>query len=71
MVGGSQPSLSKLGSAEPDSLMGLYRAFYEAQLPVDFVSTEDIIQNKLGQYKILFLPFPVMLSRAVADGVTH
>lgn len=69
MVGGSQPSLSKLGNAEPDSLMGLYRAFFEQQIPIDFVNAADVSQNKLGQYKILFLPFPVMLSNAVAEGI--
>jgi beta-galactosidase len=69
MVGGSQPSLSKLGNAERDSLMGLYGAFYEQNIPVDFVHPEDVVENRLGQYKILFLPFPVMLSRDVADGV--
>lgn len=69
MVGGSQPSLSKLGNAEPDSLMGLYRAFFEQQIPVDFVSAADVNQNKPSQYKILFLPFPVMLSKEVAEGI--
>lgn len=69
MVGGSQPSLSKLGNAERDSLMGLYSAFYEQSIPVDFVHSQDVIENRLGQYKVLFLPFPVMLSRDVAEGV--
>lgn len=69
MVGGSQPSMSKLGNAERDSLMGLYSAFYEQNIPVDFIHPEDVIENRLGQYKIVFLPFPVMLSRDVADGV--
>ena len=69
MVGGSQPSLSKLGNAERDSLMGLYSAFYEQNVPVDFVHPEDLVENRMGQYKILFLPFPVMLSRDVGDGV--
>ncbi len=69
MVGGSQPSLSKLGNAERDSLMGLYSAFHEQNIPVDFVHPEDVIENRLEPYKILFLPFPVMLSRDVADGV--
>ena len=69
MVGGSQPSLSKLGNAERDSLMGLYNSFYEQNIPVDFVHPEDVIDNHLGQYKILFLPFPVMLSQEVAAGV--
>jgi beta-galactosidase len=69
MVGGSQPSLSKLGNAERDSLLGLYRAFFEQNIPVDFVHSEDVAQNHLSQYKILFLPYPVMLSQDVADGV--
>lgn len=69
MVGGSQPSLSKLGNAERDSLMGLHSAFFEQQIPADFVHTGDVINNKLNQYKILFLPYPVMLSRNVAEGV--
>ena len=69
MVGGSQPTLSKLGNAERDSLMGLHRVFSEQQIPVDFVHPDDVIQNKLGQYKILFLPFTVMVSRELAEGV--
>jgi beta-galactosidase len=69
IVGGSQPSLSKLGNAERDSLIGLHRAFFERQIPADFVHPQDVAQNRLGQYKILFLPFPVMLSKDVADGL--
>jgi beta-galactosidase len=69
MVGGSEPSLSKLGNAERDSLLGLYSAFLDANIPVDFVHPEDAAEGRLGQYKILFLPFPVMLSKEVAAGV--
>jgi beta-galactosidase len=71
MVGGAEPSLSKLGNAERDSLMGLHRAFFEQQIPVDFVHPQDVVQNKLASYKILFLPFPVMLSRELAQAVTR
>jgi beta-galactosidase len=69
MVGGSEPSLSKLGNATRDSLEGVHRAFFEQQIPVDFVHPMDVVGDKLSQYKILFLPFPVMLSRNVAEGV--
>lgn len=69
MVGGSQPSLSKLGNGERDSLMGLYRAFFEKQIPVDFVFPEDVVQQKIGAYKILFVPFPVMLAKNVAEAL--
>jgi len=71
MVGGSQASLSKLGNATRDSLEGLHRAFLEQQIPVDFVHPMDVVHDKLGQYKILFLPFPVMLSKNVAEGVVR
>jgi beta-galactosidase len=33
------------------------------------VHPEEVVQNKLGAYKILFLPYPVMLSKEVAEGV--
>ena len=69
MVGGEEPSLSNLGFAERDSLEGVHRAFFEEQIPVDFVHPMNVVGDKLGQYKILFLPFPVMLSKNVAEGV--
>ncbi len=71
MVGGEEPSLSKLGYAPRDSMMGLHEAFFEQQIPVDIVHTDDVIQKKMGQYKILFLPYPVMLSKDVAEGVAR
>lgn len=69
MVGGSQPSLSSLGRAPINSALGLHRVFAEEQIPVDFVSTEDVARGRLSQYKILFVSFPVMLSGEVADGI--
>lgn len=69
MVGGSQPSLSKLGRAPIDSALGLHLAFAQNQMPVDFVSTQEVAGGKLGQYRILFVPFPVMLSANVAQGI--
>ncbi|MFB3922228.1 MAG: beta-galactosidase [Terriglobia bacterium] len=71
MVGGAQSSLSKLGNAERDSLMGLHRAFFEEQIPVDFVHQDDVVQNRLARYKVVFLPFPVMLSKNVGEGVAR
>ena len=69
MVGGSQPSLSNLGNAERDSLLGTYRAFFEKQIPVDFVDPAAQNGERLDQYKILFLPYAVMLSEGVAAQV--
>ncbi len=69
MVGGTEPSLSTLGNAERDSLEGLHRAFLEKQIPVDFVSTQDLMDGRVKAYKILFLPYAVMISQQVAEGV--
>jgi len=69
MVGGTEPSLSTLGNAERDSLEGLHRAFLEKQIPVDFVSTQDLMDGRVKDYKILFLPYAVMISQQVAEGV--
>ncbi len=71
MVGGAQPSLSKIGNAPRDSMMGLHRAFFEEQIPIDFVHPDDVTGDELSQYKILFLPYPVMLSKDVAEGVAR
>ena len=51
--------------------MGVHRAFSEQQIPVDFVDSRDVLRDKLSQYKILFLPFPVMLSKNVAEGIAR
>jgi len=69
LVGGRQSSLSNLGNAERDSLEGTYRTFFEKQIPVDFVQSPALDSEHLKQYKILFLPYPVMLSESVADAV--
>lgn len=69
MVGGEESSLSKLGNAERDSLEGLHKAFFEKQIPVDFVHPDDVVHDRLSDYKILYLPYPVMLSKHVAEGV--
>ncbi|HEX5413054.1 MAG TPA: beta-galactosidase [Terriglobia bacterium] len=69
MVGGTEPSLSTLGNAERDSLEGLHRAFLEKEIPVDFVSTQDVIDGRVKAYKVLFLPYAVMISQQVAEVV--
>ena len=71
MVGGSEPSLSKLGNAPRESLEGLHRALLEQQIPLDFVHPLEVEHDQLSQYKILFLPFPVMLSKSVTEGVSR
>ena len=39
------------------SIRGAYQAFFDSNIQPDFVSIDDI-----GEYKIIYLPYPVMLS---------
>ncbi|MGC1872988.1 MAG: beta-galactosidase [Acidobacteriaceae bacterium] len=69
MVGGTEPSNVVLGNAERDSLYGVYRAFWQKQIPVDFLNAPTLTLADLQPYKIVFLPYPVMLSKQVAEAV--
>ncbi len=69
MVGGTEPSNAVLSNAERDSLYGVYRAFWQKQIPVDFLNAPTLTSADLRPYKIVFLPYPVMLSKQVADAV--
>ncbi|MDE3166552.1 MAG: beta-galactosidase trimerization domain-containing protein, partial [Acidobacteriota bacterium] len=44
------------------SVRGAYQAFFDSNIQADFVSLED-----MGKYKVVYLPYPVMLKRATAD----
>lgn len=43
------------------SIRGAYQAFFDSNIQADFVSIDDI-----GRYKIVYLPYPVMLSPETA-----
>ena len=44
------------------SIRGAYQAFFDSNIQADFVALDDI-----GKYKIVYLPYPVMLRRDTAD----
>jgi beta-galactosidase len=48
------------------SMMGMYRALFERNVPVDFIHPDEIVGGLASRYKAIFLGYPVMLSRAVA-----
>ncbi|MGO8720929.1 MAG: beta-galactosidase [Acidobacteriaceae bacterium] len=69
MVGGTEPSNAVLAHAERDSLYGVYRAFWRDQIPIDFLNDSTLTSADLRPYKIVYLPYPVMLSSRVAEAV--
>lgn len=44
-----------------ESIRGAYRAFFDSNIQPDFVSLDD-----LGEYKLIYLPYPVMLKSETA-----
>lgn len=44
-----------------ESIRGAYRAFFDSNIQADFVAIDNI-----GEYKLIYLPYPVMLSSATA-----
>lgn len=67
MVGGEQNSGPAGGMR--DSLIGYYRGFSEQGIPVDFVHRRDLEAGLAPQYKLLILPYPIMLTTQAADGI--
>jgi beta-galactosidase len=47
-----------------ESLQGVHRAFAERQIPVDFLHVMDLEPEKLAQYRLLVVPYPVMMAGA-------
>jgi beta-galactosidase len=64
-VGGRQRTVAYAGAQgeaagiENDSWMGVYRALFPTSVPLDYVHVLDL--GALSQYKLVILPYPLML----------
>lgn len=71
-VGGRQRAAAYGGpqgevvSIERDSLLGVHRALFPANVPLDFVHIDHLSAGKLRQYKLVIFPYPLMLPEASA-----
>ena len=56
-----------------ESLQGVHRAFFERNIPVDFLHVRDLGTARAAGYKLIIAPYPVMMSqphvKALADYV--
>jgi beta-galactosidase len=50
-----------------EAVAGYHRMFFERNIPVDVVSSRELDQDNLGQYKLVLVPYPLMLTREEAD----
>ncbi|WP_234572066.1 beta-galactosidase [Rhodohalobacter sp. 614A] len=68
MVGGAQRR-ADYPSGHHDSLIGYYRVFAENNIDVDFIHREDLENKDLSQYKLVILPWSMMLTDEAANGL--
>ncbi|HTS63067.1 MAG TPA: beta-galactosidase trimerization domain-containing protein, partial [Candidatus Acidoferrales bacterium] len=54
----------EVAGIERDSLLGVYRALFPRNVPIDYVHVNEL--SALAQYKLVILPYPVMLPEAAA-----
>jgi beta-galactosidase len=71
-IGGRQRATAYAGpqgevaGIERDSLLGVYRALFPSNLPIDYVHVNELSEDVLKQYKLVILPYPLMLPEAAA-----
>jgi beta-galactosidase len=69
MVGGQQTFTGEGQSVGynslSESLQGIHKAFYEQNMIADFLHVRDLVPERWNQYKLLIVPYPVMMSQPV------
>jgi beta-galactosidase len=68
MVGGAQRR-QDWPQALQNSLIGYYRVFAEHNVPVDFIHRNELERGDLSQYRLIVVPYPIMLTQAAAAGL--
>ena len=64
LIGGQQHLYNP--TAVRDSTAGYHRIFLERNIPVDFISAREIDASSLQHYKLIVVPYPIMLMSNVA-----
>jgi beta-galactosidase len=54
----------EVAGIEQDSLLGVYRALFPTNVPLDYVHIGHISPEILGKYKLVILPYPLMIPEA-------
>jgi beta-galactosidase len=68
VYGGPQGEASGI---ERDSLLGIHRALFPRNVPIDYVHIDHLSRGKLGQYKLVIVPYPPMLPEASAGALAQ
>ena len=71
-VGGRQRAAAyggpqgEVAGIERDSLLGVYRALFPTNVPLDFVHADHLKASEMSAYRLVVLPYPIMLRGAAA-----
>lgn len=71
-IGGREHEIAPAGAQgevngiERDSMMGMYRALFPTNLPIDFIHISHLSQQVLKGYKLVLLPYPLMIPASSA-----
>lgn len=57
----------EVAGIERDSLLGAYKAWFGTNVPLDFVHLEHVTTEQLRQYRLVYLPYPLMLPERSAQ----
>ncbi len=76
MVGGRRRlpppgAQDEFSGIERDSLLGIYRALFPANVQVDFIHVNEIAEGKAKRYKLIFLPYPLMIPEPAAKALAE
>lgn len=69
MVGGHRRTTTQDGHIT--SLIGYYRFLTDQNIGVDFIHRKDVESGDLAQYKLIIIPYALMITREMADGIKN
>jgi len=76
-VGGRQRATAyggpqgEVAGIERDSLLGVYRALFPTNVPLDFVHVDHLDPAALAPYRLVILPYPLMLPAKAAEALAE
>ncbi|MEW6227660.1 MAG: beta-galactosidase [Bacillota bacterium] len=53
------------------SMLGAYRPLFEENIPVDYVHLEEVERGDLSRYKVLYMPFSLMVTKKAAGKIAE
>ncbi len=68
VYGGAQ---GEAGGIEQASLLGIYRALFPTNVPLDFIHVRELGSGAANRYKLIYLPYPLMLPESAAAALTE